>query len=55
MTLELWKPCLPETPVFRLWLGGCFLSTTWYKPVRSETDVLVWKLAFKKDASMLQE
>lgn len=20
VTLELWKPCLPETPVFRLWL-----------------------------------
>lgn len=31
VTLELWKPCLPETPVLRQWLNGCFLSTTLYQ------------------------
>lgn len=48
VTLELWKPCLPETPVFRLWLGGWLLSATWNKPVRSEVNVLVWKLAWRE-------
>lgn len=31
VTLELWKPCLPQTPVFWLWLGDRFISTTKHK------------------------
>ena len=41
MTLELWKPCLPETPVFRLWLAGCFLLTILYKPEKNELCILL--------------
>lgn len=48
VTLEPWKPCLPEPPVFRLWLGGWFRSATWNKPVRSEVNVLVWMLAWRE-------
>lgn len=45
VTLELWKPCLPDTPVFRLWVVCCFLSTTWYL---REVYNLAWKLALRE-------
>lgn len=36
VTLELWKPCLPETPVLRQWLNGCFLSSTLYQAAEKQ-------------------